>query len=285
MQLAAQRAQSLHALNGRGVETPITLALLLANVALNIYSDLGLSAQIMRGGAAARRAPQAAVPSEPGRRGRRMLANAASSTTAAPPPPVTTPAPSLAPSNMTCGTAADSARFRALSRFDMDSMLTGCGGACGARALKDAECVTECVRVSGEYGPWSNGCAVCFGDYSLCIANECFGECSGGITPACNKCSRINCMAPFHECAGARIKTPGACGSASDLNTWDSRAPAGTCVEIYNVHLHTRAHARARARTHTHSFHMNSDLNTWDSCVLEGMYMFGDLYMYVHVYM
>ena len=98
--MSESAAHSLHSLQTSRLPSLITFLCLLANVVLNVYSDLGLSAQIMK--------------STTTRGGRWMK-------------------PVRRTAHAAC---AVSVPFQAWSRLDMDAHLKACGSKCGAQAVQ-----------------------------------------------------------------------------------------------------------------------------------------------------
>jgi hypothetical protein len=178
-----------------------TVLFLAGNVALNIYSQLALSAQVLQG-----RQEQA---SQSGGQLRRQL---------------DTTTVSLMCGATVAESASSSAKFNALPRNESDAAIYVCGVGCGASALRDSTCLTKCLV---ERFAWNAGCGRCIGEYGYCVTSECLVPCiedSGTVGPGCHKCGRTKCFSIFLACAGANMKTPGACGAPSDLAKWDAHA-------------------------------------------------------------
>jgi hypothetical protein len=176
-----------------------TVFFLAGNVALNIYSHVGLSAQVLEG-----REEKAGEYRGEVRRG------------------LDTTTVSLTCGSTVAESASSSAKFNALPRNESDAAIYVCGIECGASALRDSSCISNCLVK--RYG-WNAACGRCIGEYGYCVTSECMVACiedSGTVGPGCHKCGRTKCFSVFKECAGVNMKTPGACGAPSDLAKWDA---------------------------------------------------------------
>ena len=155
--------------------------LLLASVGLTIYSDVGLSAQIMTNIEPEVISEIGYVACEP------------------------VPTRRLDEASGACG-AADAAIWAATS-LDVwiNDVMTPCGRSCGAR-IYSTDCAGQCASSTVSGGDFSAPCITCVDDLAKCNAQKCLTACLGTLSGAnpnaqCNQCSEISCYGDFYACS------------------------------------------------------------------------------------
>ena len=196
------------------------LLLLAGNAALLLYSNLGLSVQIVanadltatlsRCTAAHRRLALAAADSTADRSLAASIEEAVS--------------PRSAGGDRACS-ASNRSSYAAFDAERHIDMMSRCGRVvCGVRAVQSPACMSDCVARAAGLGA---RCARCFGELAWCSRERCLKRCvSDERSPLCARCNAAaGCHAEFEACSCMRVATLGAADDEDDL--CGSRRPAG----------------------------------------------------------
>ena len=97
------------------------------------------------------------------------------------------------------GACNNDADLALLIANDPSETMQQCGVSCiGA----GGDCILNCIKDGTEF---SDDCSVCFADVTTCVMADCFAQCSGDDTAACDACRVEKCGPDFETCSGITI--------------------------------------------------------------------------------
>jgi len=94
-----------------------------------------------------------------------------------------------------CTDAADTAKIAAIGASQLQTDVTNCAtqNLGGEPATKN--CITTKTMLSAP-------CVTCFDNNVQCAVQNCFAQCSGGMSAGCTACLHTNCTPAFNTCSG-----------------------------------------------------------------------------------